>query len=260
MLARGILGSGRTRGVSFWPFPNSSGWWWLISSLFLIRISCHKTTHANSYYSAWPGRVVSISVLLLTVSSAFFLCVLWSPAFMVGTFSNILQPFVVCPCLRRKVWKADYKYGVKLGRMCGLLAFPTGSADKESPCSARDTGDASSMPGLGKSPGGGNGNLLQYSSWRITWTEDPGRLQSKGLPRVGHDWVTKHTQTHTHTHTRGSDMGAPLMSVFSKVRLRVCYNKLVNITKMKQTHRYREQTSGYHREAEWRRDYIKMVE
>ena len=26
MLARGILGSGRTRGVSFRPFPNSSGW------------------------------------------------------------------------------------------------------------------------------------------------------------------------------------------------------------------------------------------
>ena len=30
MLARGILGSGLTRGVSFRPFPNSSGWWWLI--------------------------------------------------------------------------------------------------------------------------------------------------------------------------------------------------------------------------------------
>ena len=29
MLARGILGSGRTRCVFFWPFPNSSGWWWL---------------------------------------------------------------------------------------------------------------------------------------------------------------------------------------------------------------------------------------
>ena len=27
MLARGILGSGQTRGVSFRPFPNSSGWW-----------------------------------------------------------------------------------------------------------------------------------------------------------------------------------------------------------------------------------------
>ena len=69
MLARGILGSGQTRSVSFQPFPNSSGWWWLISSVFLIRISCHKTTHANGCYGAWPGWVVSISVLPLTVSS-----------------------------------------------------------------------------------------------------------------------------------------------------------------------------------------------
>ena len=66
MLARGILGSRRTRGVSFRPFPNSSGWWWLISSIFLIRISCHKTIHANGYYGAWPGWAVSISVLPLT--------------------------------------------------------------------------------------------------------------------------------------------------------------------------------------------------
>ena len=58
MLARGILGSGRTRCVSFRPFLNSSGWWWLISSIFLIRISCHKTTHANGYYGAWPGWAV----------------------------------------------------------------------------------------------------------------------------------------------------------------------------------------------------------
>ena len=69
MLARGILGSGRTRGVSFRPFPNSSGWCWLISSVLLIRISCHKTTHTNSYYGAWPGWAVSISVLPLTVST-----------------------------------------------------------------------------------------------------------------------------------------------------------------------------------------------
>ena len=67
MLVRGILGSGRTCVVSFRPFPNSSCWWWLISSVFLIRISCHKTTHANGYYGAWPGWAVSISVLPLTL-------------------------------------------------------------------------------------------------------------------------------------------------------------------------------------------------
>ena len=31
-------------------------------------------------------------------------------------------------------------------------------------------------------------------AWRIPWTEEPGRLQSMGSQRVGHDWVTKHTQ------------------------------------------------------------------
>ena len=67
MLARGILGSGQTCAVSFRPFPNSSGWWWLISSVFLIKISCHKTTHANGYYGAWPGWAISISVLPLTL-------------------------------------------------------------------------------------------------------------------------------------------------------------------------------------------------
>ena len=32
-------------------------------------------------------------------------------------------------------------------------------------------------------------------SWQIPWTEKPGKLQSMGPQRVGHDWVTE--QTHT---------------------------------------------------------------
>ena len=38
--------------------------------------------------------------------------------------------------------------------------------------------------------GKGNGNPLQYSFLEITWTEEPGRLQSMGSWRVRHDWVT----------------------------------------------------------------------
>ena len=30
-----------------------------------------------------------------------------------------------------------------------------------------------------------NGTPLQYSAWKIPWTEEPGRLQS--MLRVGHD-------------------------------------------------------------------------
>ena len=41
-----------------------------------------------------------------------------------------------------------------------ISGFPSGSDDKESACSAEDLG---SIPGLGRSPGGGHGNPLQYS-------------------------------------------------------------------------------------------------
>ena len=69
MPARRILGGGWTRDVTFWPFLDSSGWWWqLISSVLLTRTSCRKTTHANGYNGAWPGWAVSVSVLPLTVS------------------------------------------------------------------------------------------------------------------------------------------------------------------------------------------------
>ena len=38
--------------------------------------------------------------------------------------------------------------------------FPGGSAGKESACNAEDTGDKGSISGLGRSPGGENGNQL----------------------------------------------------------------------------------------------------
>ena len=57
------------------------------------------------------------------------------------------------------------------------MGFPSGSEGKESACNARDAGDTASVPGLGRSPGGGHGNSLQYScleslmdrgAWRAT--------------------------------------------------------------------------------------------
>ena len=41
----------------------------------------------------------------------------------------------------------------------GALSFPCSSLDKQSACSA---GDLGSIPGLGRSPGEGNGNPLHY--------------------------------------------------------------------------------------------------
>ena len=40
------------------------------------------------------------------------------------------------------------------------MGFPHGSADEESTCKVGDTGNMGSIPGSGRSPGGGNGNPL----------------------------------------------------------------------------------------------------
>ena len=58
---------------------------------------------------------------------------------------------------------------------------------KNPPASA---GDAGLIPESRRCPGEGNGNPLQYSCLEIPWTEEPDRLESKGVQRVGHDLVT----------------------------------------------------------------------
>ena len=61
--------------------------------------------------------------------------------------------------------------------------FPGGSADKESTCNA---GDLGSIPGLGRSPGGGNGNPLQYSCLGNPMDRGAWRATVLGSQRLGH--------------------------------------------------------------------------
>ena len=68
-----------------------------------------------------------------------------------------------------------------------MLGFPGGSDGKESACSA---GHPGSIPGSGRSPGEGNGNLLQYSCMENPMDRGAWWAQSMGLQRVGHDRVT----------------------------------------------------------------------
>ena len=44
-----------------------------------------------------------------------------------------------------------------------MTGFPGGSVVKNLPANAGDARDSASLPWVRKSPGGGNGNLLQYS-------------------------------------------------------------------------------------------------
>ena len=75
------------------------------------------------------------------------------------------------------------------------LGFPGGSDGKESVCNA---GDLGLIPGLGRSPGEGNGNILQYSCLenpmdRGAWW-DAVHGVSKSQTQL--EWLT---QTHTNT-------------------------------------------------------------
>ena len=50
------------------------------------------------------------------------------------------------------------------------------------------TGDMGSIPGLGRSPEGGNGQPIPvFLPGGSPWTEEPGGLQSTGLQRVRPD-------------------------------------------------------------------------
>ena len=64
------------------------------------------------------------------------------------------------------------------------LGFP-GSSDSKG--SAHNAGDQGSIPGLGRSPGEGNGNPLQCSCLENSMDGGAGGLQSMGSQRVGHD-------------------------------------------------------------------------
>ena len=79
-----------------------------------------------------------------------------------------------------------------------VMGFPGGSAGKEPACNTGVTGDVGSIPGLGRSPGGGHGNPLQCScqenpldkgGWRGPW----------GHKELAVTEATEHAHTHSHS-------------------------------------------------------------
>ena len=68
---------------------------------------------------------------------------------------------------------------------CSISLQGTGGSDgKESAC---NPGDLGSIPGLGRSPGEGNGNPLQYSCLENPMGRGGWQATVHGAARVGHD-------------------------------------------------------------------------
>ena len=80
------------------------------------------------------------------------------------------------------------------------MGFPGGLDGKESACSARDLG---SIPGLGRFPGGGRGNPLQYSG-----LENP---MDRGAWQATVHWISKNW-----TQIKGLSTHAHIASKFSR--------------------------------------------
>ena len=82
----------------------------------------------------------------------------------------------------------------KLSQYCKIIILLLKLIKKKKPSgSAGDIRDRGSIPGSGKSLGGGHETHSSILAWRIPWTEEPGRLQSVESQRVGHNQATKHS-------------------------------------------------------------------
>ena len=68
------------------------------------------------------------------------------------------------------------------------MGFPHSSVVKSSACSA---GDLGSIPGLGRSPGEGNDNSLQYSCLENPTGGGAWKATVHGIARAGFDLATK---------------------------------------------------------------------
>ena len=65
-----------------------------------------------------------------------------------------------------------------------FMGFPDGSAGKESTCSAGDPVRSLGQEDPLEKEMATHSSIL---AWKIPWMEEPGRLQSMGSQRVGHD-------------------------------------------------------------------------
>ena len=90
-----------------------------------------------------------------------------------------------------------------MGQWEESTCLPDGSIGKEFTCNAGDTGDVGSIPGSGRSPGGGDGNPLQYSCLQISMDREAWWAT---VQRVTESWIQLSDVAHTHAN-RG-DVGS----------------------------------------------------
>ena len=122
-------------------YPFSS---FCITSFFFLK--------KNLYFT--QGKLIYRLVIISSLQQWFSVCMY---------NKNILYIFLIFFSIM------DYHRVLNIAPSMWYMGFPGDSVSKESTCKAGDylhIGNWSSVPGLGRSPGEGNGNPLQYSCLR----------------------------------------------------------------------------------------------
>ena len=131
-----------------------------------------------------------VSVLLDSIKDCSFIRIQWqrliyTDIMLIYTSTVAMYTYIKLSCCTTLKEIVLYNLNIR--------GFPDGSAIKNPPA-VQETQESQVWSLAREDP------LLEEMSthssvitWRIPWTEEPGRLQSIGSQRVGHDQVTKHT-------------------------------------------------------------------
>ena len=118
-------------------------------------------------------RLESSQILLQNKFCFFFLNIIYSFSIHLHYYFKLWDKSKYLPCCRAHrnhlhvfYYNSALRYsriGIPLKVSIILKRLPPWLSSKESACNARVIGDASSIPGLVRSPGEGHDNTLQYS-------------------------------------------------------------------------------------------------
>ena len=152
-----------------WVWVNSGSWWWTGRPGVLRLLGSHRVGHDWATELNWTWHILW---------SIFILCVfvIWISS-LVRSLGFL--PILKLGCSFSHCWVLRVLY---------IFWISLSSDGKESACIA---GDLGLIPGLGRSPGEGNGYPLLYSCLEISM--DRGAWQATYVqwgPWVRHDWAT----------------------------------------------------------------------
>ena len=88
---------------------------------------------------------------------------------------------------KAKTYTSDKQLVIDLEGVTCYMGFSGDTMVKNLPVNAGDSKDSGLIPGSGKSPGIGNGNLLQYSCLENSMDRGDWRATVMGSQRVRHD-------------------------------------------------------------------------